>query len=107
MQEGGIGRSVGVLADEDTGRIGGFLMPRVRETAEQLFEELVVAGIETQILERIDRCIEAMQIQLIRGFALVGNGLDDVDANLRRTQWPIGLGYMLFTTTVIVFGLLA
>lgn len=64
--------------------------------------------------ESVDKRFESIQIQIDQRFAAVekrfesvDKRFDDVQENFRRMQWLIGVGFVLVTAVVTVFGVLA
>ena len=124
------------MRDEDVRRIGDYVKPWLRDLVDQIIPRPAIAGIDQQRLEKqfesmdkrfeelishidkrfesVDRRFESMDKRfgdLIthtdKRFESMDKRFDDVHESLKRTQWLIGLGFVLLTAVVTVFGLLA
>ena len=122
------------LREEDVQRIGDYIKPWIRELVDAVVPQPVLAGIDAQLLERmvrveeelksqrelmdqrfaavdkrfeaVDKRFEDLMAYSDRRFEAVDKRFDDVNESFKRTQWLIGLGFVLVTAAVTVFGLL-
>ena len=119
-----MGDPVVSLRDEDVRRIGDYVKPWLREIVEQLVPRPAIAGIDQQLLERMVRVEEELKAQrelmevkfdavdrrfeaTDKRFESMDKRFDDMQENFKRTQWLIGVGFVLITAVVTVFGVLA
>ena len=122
------------LREEDVQRIGDYIKPWIRELVVAAVPQPVFAGAGAQLLERmvrveeelksqrelmdqrfaavdkrfeaVDKRFEDLMAYSDRRFEAVDKRFDDVNESFKRTQWLIGLGFVLVTAAVTVFGLL-
>ncbi len=129
------------LREEDVQRIGDYIKPWIRELVDAAVPQPALAGVGTQLLERMVRVEEELKSQrelmdqrfaavdkrfedlmahsdkrfeavdrrfeaVDKRFDDVNKRFDDVNESFKRTQWLIGLGFVLVTAAVTVFGLL-
>ena len=115
------------LREEDVQRIGDYIKPWIRELVDAAVPQPVLAGIDAQLLERmvrveeelkaqrelmdqrftaVDKRFEDLMAHSDRRFEAVDRRFDDMHESFKRTQWLIGLGFVLVTAVVTVFGLL-
>ena len=112
------------MRDDDVKRIGDFIKPWLRELVSQMIPRPATTGIDQQLLERMVRVEEELKAQrelmderfrmvdrrfesVDKRFESVDKRFDDMHESLKRTQWLIGLGFVLVTAVVTVFGVLA
>ena len=108
------------LREEDVQRIGDYIKPWIRELVDAAVPQPVFAGVGAQLLERMVRVEEELKAQrelMDHRFAAADKRFedlmaysdkrfDDVHESFQRTQWLIGLGFVLVTAVVTVFGFL-
>ena len=122
------------LREEDVQRIGDYIKPWIRELVETAVPQPAFVGVDAQLLERMVRVEEELKAQrelmdqrfaavdkrfedlmahsdkrfeaVDRRFEVVDKRFDDMQESFKRTQWLIGLGFVLVTAVVTVFGLL-
>jgi len=115
------------LREEDVQRIGDYIKPWIRELVDAVVPQPVLAGIDAQLLERmvrveeelksqrelmdqrfaaVDKRFEDLMAHSDKRFEAVDKRFDDMHESFKRTQWLIGLGFVLVTAAVTVFGLL-
>ena len=122
------------LREEDVQRIGDYIKPWIRELVDAAVPQPVLAGVDAQLLERMVRVEEELKAQrelmdqrfaavdkrfedlmahsdkrfeaVDRRFEAMDKRFDDMHESFKRTQWLIGLGFVLVTAVVTVFGLL-
>jgi hypothetical protein len=96
------------LRDEDVQRIGEYVKPWLRGYV----AELVPAGptpVQTQLLERMLHVEEELRLQrelIDERFETVDKRFDDAQRSFARMQWLIGIGFVMVTAAVTVFGIL-
>ena len=105
------------LRDDDVRRIGDYVKPWLRDLVDQIIPRPAFAGIEQQLLERMVRVEEELKSQrelmdarftaVDKRFESMDKRFDDVHESFKRSQWLIGLGFVLLTAVVTVFGLLS
>ena len=109
------------LRDDDVRRIGDYVKPWIRELVDQIVPRPAFAGIDQQLLERMVRVEEELKTQrelMDERFTAVDKRFedlishtdkrfDDIHESFKRSQWLIGLGFVLLTALVTVVGLLA
>ncbi len=105
------------LREEDIQRVGEYIKPWIRELVDRIVPRPAVAGIDAQLLERIVRVEDELKAQReLMGerfeftkerFEAVDRRFDDVRESFKRTQWFIGIGFVVVTAVITVFGVLA
>ena len=75
------------------------------ESVDKRFEELI-SGIDKRF-EMVDKRFGELISHTDNRFESSDKRFDDVHESFKRTQWLIGLGFVLLTAVVTVFGLLA
>ena len=121
------------LREEDVRRIGEYVKPWLREYVSELLPARAGTA-ESRVLERIlhveeelrlqrelmdvrfqavDRRFEIMQTSIDqrfegvdKRFESVDKRFDDMQHSFARTQWLMGIGFVMLTAAVTVFGLL-
>lgn len=123
------------LGMDDVSRIGKYIKPWIREQIEEIIPKETSSAKEERLLKRMvrvevelksrrelmderfrsmDRRFENMISQINTRFSAakrrseaVDRRFDDIQENFKRTQWLIGLGFVLVTAVVTVFGFVA
>lgn len=99
------------LREEGIQGVGDYVKPWIRELVESAIPRRAVAGVDAQLLERMVRVEEELKAQrelMDERFAFTKERYLEVNESFKRTQWFIGIGFIVVTTAVVtVFGVLA
>jgi len=119
------------LTEDELRQISDYMRPHLRELVLEMVPPQRPAGIDAQLLERMVRVEEELKTQrelmverfgfvekrfesvekrfesVDKRFESVDKRFEDVQASFGRTQWLMGLGFVMVTAAVTVFGLLA
>lgn len=71
--------------------------------------QIALAGLDAQLLERMVRVEEELKNQreiMDERFGAMDRRFEDMHEGFKRTQWLIGVGFVLVTTVVTIFGLI-
>jgi len=112
-----MGEQAMTLREEDITRVGEYIKPWIRELVDSIAPRPAVAGIDAQLLERMVRVEEELKAQrelmderfefTKERFEAVDRRFDDVRESFKRTQWFIGIGFVVVTAVIAAFGVLA
>jgi hypothetical protein len=112
-----MGEQAMTLREEDIQRVGEYIKPWIRELVDRIVPRPAVAGIDAQLLERMVRVEEELKAQrelmderfefTRERFEAVDRRFDDVRESFKRTQWFIGIGFVIVTAVITLFGVLA
>jgi len=98
------------LRDEDIRRIGDYIKPWIRELVGTVMPQPAVAGIDSQLLERMVRVEEELKAQrelMEVKFDAVDRRFESMDKRFSTLTWMIGVGFVVITSLTTVFALLA
>ena len=112
------------LTEDELRQISDYMRPHLRELVLEMVPPQRPAGIDAQLLEHMVRVEEELKTQrelmverfgfvekrfesVEKRFESVDKRFEDVQASFGRTQWLMGLGFVMVTAAVTVFGLLA
>ncbi len=101
-----------VLRDEDVQRIAEYVKPWISENVRTAVRDAVpnrVSGLDIPLLERMVRVEEELKSQrelMTVRFEAMDRRFDATTAQIRRTDWFMGIGFTIVTVAVMLVGLL-
>ena len=105
-----MGDSAADLTDQQLQTVGNYVRHNLREWMEQVPTPPSWAVPNIQLLERMVRVETKLQAQselMQQGFAAMEKRIESVDAREIGTRWLIGIGFVVISTLIAVFALLA
>ena len=112
-----MGEQAMTLREEDIQRVGEYIKPWIRELVDRVMPRPAAVGIDAQLLERMVRVEEELKAQrelmderfevTKERFEAVDRRFDDVRESFKRTQWFIGIGFVVVTAVIATFGIVA
>ena len=102
-------RSV-TLREDDIQRVGDYVKPWLRELVDRIVPRPATARIDAQLLERMVRVEEELKAQrelMDERFEFTKERFREVNEYFKRTQWLIGIGFVVVSAVITLFGVLA
>jgi len=98
------------MTDQQLQTVGNYVRRNLREWMEQVPTPPSWAVPNIQLLERMVRVESELKGQrelMQQGFAAMEKRIESVDAREVGTRWMIGIGFVVISTLIAVFALLA